>query len=309
MKRSLLLLASLLVAFAAQAEDYTTLVNPFIGTTNFGTCNPGAVLPGGLISATPFNVMGSDLNHYDKDARWWSTPYDNTNSYFTGFSHVNLSGVGCPDMASLLLMATTDSLDVDYRHYGSTYSDETAHPGYYSCRLTKYGILAETTATLRSSRARFTFPAGHTGHILLNLGEGLTNESGAWVRCKKGGAGCSNGSGNSSCSNGSDNADGAVEIEGQKMLGNFCYNSPRAYYPIYYVVRVSRTPTSRGFWKMQRDAVGAEKDWNPDAGRYKLYEGYTRDLAVDDIGAYWTFEAPSRPPRGEASAAATMAAV
>ena len=55
------------------------MVNPFIGTTNFGTCNPGAVLPNGLMSVSPFNVMGSDVNRYDKDARWWSTPYDITN--------------------------------------------------------------------------------------------------------------------------------------------------------------------------------------------------------------------------------------
>ena len=39
----------------------------------------------------------------------------------------------------------------------------------------------EVTATPRSSVARFTFPKGES-HILLNLGEGLTNESGAMVK-------------------------------------------------------------------------------------------------------------------------------
>lgn len=56
-----------------------------------------------------------------------------------------------------------------------------ASPGYYSNLLTKYGIRTEVTATPRTSAERYTFPEG-TGHILLNLGEGLTNESGAWVR-------------------------------------------------------------------------------------------------------------------------------
>ena len=56
-------------------EEPVDLVNPFIGTSNFGTTNPGAVCPNGLMSVVPFNVMGSDLNKYDKDARWWSTPY------------------------------------------------------------------------------------------------------------------------------------------------------------------------------------------------------------------------------------------
>lgn len=32
-------------------------VDPFIGTTNFGTTNPGAVCPNGMMSVVPFNVM------------------------------------------------------------------------------------------------------------------------------------------------------------------------------------------------------------------------------------------------------------
>ena len=109
-------------------EEPVDLVNPFIGTSNFGTTNPGAVCPNGLMSVVPFNVMGSDLNKYDKDARWWSTPYEYHNVYFTGFSHVNLSGVGCPEVGSLLLMPTTGKLDVDYKNYGSTYDNTTLRP-------------------------------------------------------------------------------------------------------------------------------------------------------------------------------------
>ena len=265
MKRLLLLLALLPAILHAQKSpvDY---VNPFIGTTNFGTCNPGAVMPAGLMSVVPFNVMGSDLNAFDKDARWWSTPYEETNSFFTGYSHVNLSGVGCPDLSSLLLMPTSGTLDVDYHNYGSTYTDEKATPGRYSNLLTKYGIKTEVSATPRTAIARFVYPKGQ-GNVLLNLGEGLTNESGAFVRYVN-----------------------DCEVEGQKMLGGFCYNSPRAWYPCYFVLRVSKKPQSRGFWKHQRDAYGVEKEWNPEAGKYKLYENYRRDLGGDDIGAYWTFD-------------------
>ena len=94
-------------------------VDPFIGTTNFGTTNPGAICPNGMMSVVPFNVMGSSENKYDKDARWWSTPYEHTNCFFTGYAHVNLSGVGCPELGSLLLMPTTGELNVDYKEYGS----------------------------------------------------------------------------------------------------------------------------------------------------------------------------------------------
>ena len=40
-------------------------VDPFIGTTNFGTTNPGAICPNGMMSVVPFNVMGSSENTYE----------------------------------------------------------------------------------------------------------------------------------------------------------------------------------------------------------------------------------------------------
>ena len=249
------------VVFAQQPADN---VDPFIGTTNFGTCNPGAVCPNGMMSVVPFNVMGSTDNVYDKDARWWSTPYDYTNSYFTGFSHVNLSGVGCPELGSLLLMPTTGELDVDYKNYGSKYEKETASPGYYSIYLKKYDILAEATATLRSGLTRFKFPKGKS-NILLNLGEGLTNETGAFVRKVN-----------------------DREIEGMKFLGTFCYN-PQAVFPIYFVMRLSKKPDDSGYWKKQRKMYGVEAEWDKDNGKYKIYNKYGKDLAGDDIGAWFTF--------------------
>ena len=94
---SLLVLSS--NAWAQSTKRLIDEVNPFIGTSNFGTTNPGAVVPNGLMSITPFNVSGSpELNKFDKDKRWWSTPYTADNKFFSGFSHVNLSGVGCPEL-------------------------------------------------------------------------------------------------------------------------------------------------------------------------------------------------------------------
>ena len=175
---SLFLSCSFIVAAQQEPADW---VNPFIGTSNFGTTNPGAVCPQGVMSVTPFNVMGSDKNEYDKDSRWWSTPYTSDNRFFTGFAHVNLSGVGCPELGGLLLMPTTGDINADYHEYGSEYRNEKASPGYYSVELSKYNVKAEATASLRTGLSRFTFPEGKS-NILLNLGEGLTNESGATVR-------------------------------------------------------------------------------------------------------------------------------
>lgn len=240
-------------------------VNPFIGTTHYGTTHPGALVPNGLMSVMPFNVMGSKENRFDKDAQWWSTGYDNRNTYFTGFSHVNLSGVGCPDLGSLLLMPTTGTLEVDYKEYGSPYTDEHASPGYYANHLTKYNVHAEATATTRSGVTRFTFPKGES-NILLYLGEGLTNESGAMVRKVN-----------------------EREIEGVKLLGTFCY-APQAVFPIYFVMRVNKKPMQFGYWKKQREMTGPEKNWDSDQGKNKLYTQYTRELAGDDIGAFFRFE-------------------
>lgn len=267
-----LLGAALAIATAlpAQAQtgsaDYDPVdyVNPFIGTTNYGTTNPGAVCPQGMMSVVPFNVMGAVEGNRDKDSRWWSTPYEHNNVFFTGYAHVNLSGVGCPELGSLLLMPTTGELEVDYMKYGSHYTDEQASPGYYSNVLTKYGIKTEVTATPRTGRARFTFPKGK-GNILLNLGEGLTNESGATVRFVN-----------------------DREIEGSKLLGTFCYN-PQSVFPIYFVMRIDKQPGDRGYWKKMRPMT-VEAQWDSTAGTRKIYTSYLKEMSGDDIGTWFTFD-------------------
>ncbi len=263
--KNILMGIALTSALFVSAQEPVDYVNPFVGTTNYGTTNPGAVVPQGMMSATPFNVMGSEDNKYDKDKQWWSTPYEVNNKYLTGFSHVNLSGVGCPDLGSLLLMPTSGELNVKYTQYGSEYTDEVAVPGYYSNMLTKYGIKCEMTATSRTSRARFTFHRGQ-GNLLMNLGEGLTNETGATVRFVN-----------------------DREIEGSKLLGTFCYN-PQAVFPIYFVMRIDKAPATRGYWKLQRPMQGVEAEWDGYSGKYKLYTSYSKEMSGDDVGAWFTFD-------------------
>ena len=268
MKKIVLLFALLMgsnLPMKPQVLEPVDYVNPFIGTTNYGTTNPGAVCPNGLMSCVPFNVMGSADNLRDKDQTWFSTPYEYRNVFFTGFSHVNLSGVGCPELGSLLTCPTLGERQVDYRLYGSRYADEKAEPGYYSNLLTKYGIRTEATATLRTSRERYTFPKGE-GHIVLNLGEGLTNESGAWMRKV------------------SDD-----EYEGGKILGTFCFNY-QAVFPLYFVMRVDKKPKASGFWKKQRKATDVEAQWNAEQDTYKVYTRYAREMGGDDIGVWMDFD-------------------
>ena len=268
MKLSRLLVTILLLpatlAFAGE-KKVTDYVNSFIGTSNFGTTNPGAICPNGMMSVTPFNVMGSDTNTWDKDSRWWSTPFSSDNSFFTGFSHINLSGVGCPEVGLALTMPTSGPLQVDYHMYGSEQHGQTASPGYYACDLLAYGIKAEASATTRTAIERYTFPAGQS-NILVNFGEGLTNETGAWLRKIS-----------------------ETEIEGMRLAGTFCYN-PQAVFPVYFAIRINKVPSKGGFWKKQPLLAGVEAEWTPDDGTYKIYEKYGREIAGDDIGYWFTFE-------------------
>ena len=270
MKRTYLIFFAVIAGIAGiagnmGAQPLTGYVRPFVGSSNFGTTNPGAVCPNGMMSVSPFNVTGSDLNRWDKDSRWWSTPYSSDNCYFTGYSHVNLSGVGCPELGTVLTMPTSGALIVDNRLYGSEYTEEKAEPGYYSNRLLQYDILTEVTSTMRSSIERYTFHKGQA-NILVNLGQGLTNESGAWVRRLS-----------------------DTEIEGMRLCGSFCY-TPGAIFPQYFYIRVCREGVRSGLWKKQ-PPMTAEAAWDKYAGKYKLYENGPREIAGDDIGAWFSFEA------------------
>lgn len=264
---SLLTLTSVSVSWAQSTKRLIDEVNPFIGTSNFGTTNPGAVVPNGLMSVTPFNVSGSpELNKFDKDKRWWSTPYTADNKFFSGFSHVNLSGVGCPELGSIIVSASSGDLDVDYTHYGSAMSHEQAHPGYYSVELDKHKIKAEVTATQRTAISAFTFERGGKSNILVNLGLGLTNESGATVRFLN-----------------------DSTIVGSKLMGTFCY-APQALFNQYFAIRISRRAPASGYWKKQPPMEGVEAEWDKDQGKYKIYPTYRKAISGNDIGVWFSFD-------------------
>ncbi|ELR72146.1 Alpha-1,2-mannosidase [Fulvivirga imtechensis AK7] len=260
------ILPFLIYCSSAFAQDYTQFVNPFIGTSNYGATHPGAVLPAGMASVSPFNVAykKGDGNVFEKDSEWHSRTYVHENNFLTGYSHVNLSGVGCPDLGSILLMPTTGKLELDPEKYGSTYRLEQASPGYYSNHLTKYNIKTEVSATMRTGISRYTFPAGES-HILLNLGLGLTNETGAALKIVS-----------------------HTEIEGYKLIGTFCYN-PEDVRPVYFVAKFSRPADKFGAWKKMPEYT-AEAAWTTYNNIYKPYNGYSYEMAGENIGTYFSFQ-------------------
>ena len=93
----------LLIVNTVQSQEmkgnFADYVNPFIGTSNGGNTNPGAVCPFGMMSICP-NNSSEPLTVGEK-----SYPtYVYANRYFSGFTHTNISGVGCPDLGALTIM-------------------------------------------------------------------------------------------------------------------------------------------------------------------------------------------------------------
>src|SRR5512147_2817858 len=120
---------------AAEKEDLTRYVKPFIGTGGHGHTYPGASVPFGMVQLSPDTyTQGWD----------WCSGYHFSDSSIMGFSHTHLSGTGASDMLDILLMpgtgptklspGTRENPESGYRSRFS-HSDEISEPGYYSVLL------------------------------------------------------------------------------------------------------------------------------------------------------------------------------
>ena len=148
-------------------------VDPLIGSGFHGHVFVGANVPFGFVQAGPTNVsQGWD----------WCSGYHESDSTVIGFSHTHLSGTGCGDLLDITLMPVVGE-DLSYARGrkndpGSglwSYADrsrEIAEPGYYSVPLTRYGIVAEMSATERCAIHRFTFPASDESAFVFDLKNG-----------------------------------------------------------------------------------------------------------------------------------------
>ena len=217
-KKIILIICCALYLMPAQSQtmDLTNYVNPFIGTSGGSNTNPGVYLPWGLMSISPVNT-------YDGDDNWkpLSSPYYFGKKFISGFTHINLSGCGCPELGTCCLMPTTGDFSPQRIDY-SEYSDEKASPGYYSVQLDKFNIKVELTSTPRTSISKYTFPEGKS-NIILNMSIGLTTQKGAFIRRIS-----------------------DTEVEGFKMLGGFCGQS--AIDIVYFYAQISKAPVECGIW-------------------------------------------------------------
>ncbi len=170
-------------ATSIDSADYTQYVNTKIGTGGHGHVFVGANVPFGLVQLGPTSIPQT----------WdWCSGYHDSDSTVIGFSHTHLEGTGIGDLFDVTVMPVIG--DVKYArgeepagnatpqqteealHSGLwSYADRTkevTRPGYYSVPLTRYGIIAELTATSRVGLHRYTFPASDSSAIAFDLENG-----------------------------------------------------------------------------------------------------------------------------------------
>ena len=171
-------LIGLLGGCASNTTDFTSYVDPKIGSGGHGHVFVGANVPFGMVQLGPTSIP------QDWD---WCSGYHDSDSTVIGFSHTHLSGTGIGDLFDITVMPVVGN-DLKYARGREddpqsglwSYADrskEVAEPGYYSVPLTRYGIKAEMTASSYVGMHRYTFPESDEAGIVFNLMNG-----GCWDR-------------------------------------------------------------------------------------------------------------------------------
>ena len=160
----------------ADPEDFSRLVDPFVGTSATGHTFPAACVPFGLVQAGPDTVGADGL--------WWHycSGYRYEDSRIVGFSQTHLNGTGGIDLGDISILPLENCENVKLCKYGNMEvpngtafdkSSEVAEPGYYAVTL-DCGIKVEIAAAEHSAIYRFTYEKGGSAHLLVDTLYGLS---------------------------------------------------------------------------------------------------------------------------------------
>ena len=162
-------------------------VNPFSGTggipymcaNNF----PGVCRPFGMVR------LGPETASIVINKRALNTAgYYYGDNKIIGFSHTRLIGTGAVDGGHFLVRpAIGENAIDDYRRGKNarfSHTNERAFPGYYAVRFNDSEILAEITTTIRTGVHRYTFPAGSSPHLIIDVSNALGGKRSdhGWIR-------------------------------------------------------------------------------------------------------------------------------
>lgn len=192
-------------------KGVTKYVNTFIGTSNLGNTFPGAVVPWGMVSVSPHNSLNAVTGYIygEKD--------------FYGFGMVHLSGVGCPELGSILITITDIDSTISPEVYKCNYSSEEASPGYYSVQLDDKKIKAEVTSSERAGILKFTSFSDSKKTLVVDVGRSLGIIGGGKIKIV------------------SDD-----EVEGYNVSGGFCGEANRE--EVYFVAKFSKNFDGHKIW-------------------------------------------------------------
>ncbi|EPT04555.1 hypothetical protein FOMPIDRAFT_131733 [Fomitopsis schrenkii] len=150
--------------------DYTSLVNVYIGTDNYGDVCPGASIPFGMVKFST-DMTGYSPAGYVTDPtqmiRGLSPMHDSgTGSSLGTYGNFEIMPLLCPGGFE------TCTVRIDERlRYRKNNTDE-AYPGYFAQTLDN-DIKMEATSTRRAGLERFTFPNGAKPYFTLDLANDL----------------------------------------------------------------------------------------------------------------------------------------
>ena len=145
-----------------ETKDFTSFVDPYIGTGGHGHVFLGANVPYGMVQLGP----SQEVKGWD-----WCSGYHYSDTTLLGFSHTHLSGTGIGDLGDILFFP---ALNVEDTIATFSHKNETARPGYYKVLIDDNGIEAELTTTNRTGVHRYTFPEKtDTAFITINLKYGI----------------------------------------------------------------------------------------------------------------------------------------
>ena len=148
-------------------KSLSASADPFVGTGNGGDTYPGAVLPFGMVQATPIDDV-NQIGGYD----------ENSPTTLQALAMNMLSGPGISDYGDVWFTATTGSF-TDPTKISSAFSTagESASPGYYQVFLRNWNTNVEVTSALHSAMAKFTFPGGTTPNVVVPISQTATQSS------------------------------------------------------------------------------------------------------------------------------------
>ena len=249
------------IGLASSTLDLTSNVDTFTGTGaqqglpsaySGGETFPGADMPFGMVQWSPDTV-----------ARAYSG-YKYSDNRIRGFGLTHVSGAGCYAYGDLPFMpvvgAFTGAPSVDPTRYTATFShtNEQTYPGFYRVTMDN-GVTTELTVTQRSGASRFTYPAGQSASLLLDLAGSLTPVTDAQATL------------------------GRDTISGWVNTGGFCGTHWNKY-RLYFWAQFSRPFLASGVWQGSTVTPGASTVSGPNTGVFVRFDTSEQNFVSARVG-------------------------